>query len=318
MTRFPCYIIAIAVAALCSYATAASAAKIKHVFVIAMENTDAQVIYKSAPGKDYLADLIAAYAHADIFVDELQDKQDKTHGLDVPSEPHYIYMEAGTNVFADHAFTKDSSPSAANSTKSTDHLVTQLTEKGLSWRTYQEVQVTKSAGSCLIHTFDHYAPKHNPFIFFQDVSGSPPQKSTNVCAAHIKPYSAFAADLARNDMASYVFITPDLCHDMHDRCGDIGRNAAGNLWLKAEMPRLIAWANANEGVIFLTWDEGSATGKMPFLAIGAHVKPHYAGPLLYDHGSMLLTVERIFGVTPLPSVKTKNDLADLFEPGYYP
>jgi hypothetical protein len=178
--------------------------------------------------------------------------------------------------------------------------------------------VTKSAGSCLIHSLGPYAPKHNPFIFFQDVSGSPPQKSNAACDRHIRPYSAFAADLARNDIANYVFITPDLCHDMHDRCGNIGRNAAGNLWLKAEMPRLIAWAKANDGVIFLTWDEGSATGKMPFLAIGAHVKPHYAGAVLYDHGSMLLSIERIFDLPPLRTVKGKNDLADLFEPGYYP
>ena len=212
MTRFPWLIAAVALAALCADSTTASAAKIKHVFVIVMENTDAQLIYKSVPGKDYLGDLIATYAHADNFVDELQDKQDKVHGLDVPSEPHYIYMEAGTNVFADHTFSKDSSPSATNSTKSSDHLVTQLTQKGLSWRTYQEVQVTKSAGSCLIHTLDHYAPKHNPFIFFQDVSGSPPQKSTSVCKEHIRPYLVFSADLARNDMANYVFITPNLCH----------------------------------------------------------------------------------------------------------
>jgi len=318
MSHFHWRVAAASLLALTICSTAASAAKIKHVFVIAMENTDAEVTYKSVPGKDYIADLIAAYAHADDFVDELQDKKDKVHGLDVPSEPHYIYMEAGTNAFSDHKFTTDSSPSATNSTKSTDHLVTQLTKKGLSWRTYQEVQVTISAGSCLIHSLGHYAPKHNPFIFFQDISGSPPQKSTDVCKAHIRPYSAFATDLANNDMADYVFITSDLCHDMHDRCGNIGRNAAGNLWLKVEMPRLIAWAKAHDGVIFLTWDEGSATGKMPFLAIGAHVKPHYAGAILYDHGSMLLSIERIFDLHPLPAVKGKNDLADLFESGYFP
>lgn len=314
MMRFSLFI-TIGLAALCVQATAASAAKIKHVFVIAMENTDAHVVYKSAPGKDYLADLIATYAHADNFVDELEDK---VHGLDVPSEPHYIYMEAGTNVFADHTFTSDSSPSATNSTKSTDHLVTQMTRNGLSWRTYQEVQMTRQAGSCLIRSLGDYAPKHNPFIFFQDVSGTPPQKSTRICEQHIRPYFAFAADLARNDMPDYVFITPDLCHDMHNTCNNVGRNTGGNLWLKAEMPRLIAWAKANKGVIFITWDEGSATGKLPFLAIGEHVKPHYAGAVRYDHGSMLLSIERIFGLKALPTVAHKNDLSDLFEAGYFP
>jgi hypothetical protein len=46
---------------------------------------------------------------------------------------------------------------------------------------------------------------------------------------------------------------------------------AGDDWLKANMPPLISFANAHAGVIFITWDEGSGTNKMPFLAVGPGV-----------------------------------------------
>src|SRR5690242_2418569 len=55
-----------------------------------------------------------------------------------PSEGTYLWLEAGTNVFPDRTFTVDQSPSAANSTASTAHLVTLLQAKGIAWRAYQE------------------------------------------------------------------------------------------------------------------------------------------------------------------------------------
>jgi hypothetical protein len=294
-------------------ASSVLAAKIKHVFVIAMENTDAGEIYNAAPGDDYIADLMSKYAHADNFVDEFS--------LSIHSEPHYIVMEAGTNEFADHTFLTDNPPvtkTVINATKSHAHLATQLTENGRSWRTYQEVEKGAVAGSCLLHPDGNYVPRHNPFIFFEDVTGSPPQETSAICKEHIRPYAALATDLVKNDMADYVFITPDLCHDMHNNCFPETRKHAGDHWLKSELPPLIAWAKAHDGVIFLTWDEGDKTGKLPFLAIGAHVKPHYSGKVVYDHGSMLKSVEEIFNLNILPTVKARNDLADLFEAGYFP
>ena len=58
----------------------------------------------------------------------------------VPSEPHYIWQEGGTNHFSDHIFTTDSDPSTSNSTSETDHLVTRLKNagNGKDWRSYQE------------------------------------------------------------------------------------------------------------------------------------------------------------------------------------
>jgi hypothetical protein len=300
------------------------AGTIKHVFVIAMENRDASKIYNNARRAPYIHDtLLPNYAHATNFVDELP-------GLD--SEPHYIWMEAGTNSFADHTFKTDGDPLAAhgkNNTGSKDHLVSQMKVANVSWMTYQEGLDPKYTNACPIvssgRTF--YAAKHNPFVFFKDVSGDPPSKDNAECIAHSKPYTDLAKDLTNGNIASYVFITPNLCNDMHGATGCKNGHPIkrGDDWLKIELPPLIEWANKNAGVIFLTWDEGSSDNKenpskIPFIAIGPGVKANYSGSIRYDHGSMLKSIEEIFGLRPLATVAAKDiaTLNDLFKPGSYP
>src|SRR6478736_1398389 len=282
----------------------APGSKIKHVIVIAMENHDADQIYKDPVNAPYIHSLVETYAHAENFDDELP--------LEIPSEGHYVWMEAGTHQFSDALFDDDSPPSASVSTGSNQHLVRQIknSDSGLSWMAYQE-GMNEQTGACPIRSSGFYVPKHNPFIFFRDVSGDPPAKDT--------PYTALQADLA-GELASYVFITPDECHDMHGERGCPEENPirTGDKWLKSELPRLISYAEQHDAVIFITFDEGSSSIKMPFIAIGTMVKPHYAGTERYSHSSQLKTVERILGLPPLPRVATSNDLSDLFKPGMYP
>ncbi|HSU83850.1 MAG TPA: alkaline phosphatase family protein, partial [Thermoanaerobaculia bacterium] len=76
--------------------------------------------------------------------------------------------------------------------------------------------------------------------------------------------------------------------------------------------------NLNNGVIFIVWDEGSSTAKIPFLAVGPGVKTGYTGSVTYDHGSIIKSVEEVFGLPLLSTVSGKNDLADLFNAGFFP
>ena len=292
----------------------AAAAVIQHVIVIPMENHDASQIIGNTTNAPYINNtLLPNYAHATNFNDEL--------ALAVPSEPHYVWMEAGTNAFSDHTFTTDSDPSSSNSTSSTAHLVTQIKNAtgSVTWMTYQEGQNT-TTGNCPIVSSGFYAAKHDPFIFFKDVSGNPPSKTNAYCIAHSKPYTSFAGDLAANNLADYVFITPNLCNDMHGAVGCPNSNTiqAGDAWLQAELPRIISWANTHSAVIFLTWDEGSSTTKIPFLAIGPGVKANYAGGVSYTHSSIVKSVEEILGLPILSKVSGSNDLADLFNAGFFP
>lgn len=284
------------------------AAVAPHVFVVTMENQDADKIYGNTTDAPYInGTLMPRYARATAFSDVLPQ---------LPSEPHYIWMEAGTNVFSDHTFTTDDQPSATNSTNSGEHLVAQIAvANGLDWRSYQE-GITDATGTCPIASGGFYRPRHDPFIFFRDVAGSPPAKTDPDCAAHHRDLAALAGDLARGDVAGYSFITPNLCHDMHGAsgCPSSNRTRGGDDWLAANLPALIDFVQAHGGVVFVTWEEGNASATLPFFAVGPNVKPGYAGGVPYTHSSLLKTVEEILGLPLLPAVAGKdvNDLADLF------
>jgi hypothetical protein len=292
---------------------AATSSVIKYVFVIAMENHDASQIYGNTTDAPYINNtLMPSYARATNFNDELPS---------LASEPHYLWMEAGTNAFSDHTFTTDNDPSGSNSTSSTAHVVTQIKNatNGVTWMSYQE-GINSTTGACPIVTSGFYHAKHNPFVFFQDVAGNPPSKTNAYCDAHHKDYSALAADLTNVAVASYNFITPNQCHDMHGQSGCPNSNTirAGDDWLKANLPPIISFANAHAGAIFITWDEGSATTKMPFLAIGPHVKVGYAGGVSYTHSSLVRSIDRILALPVLSSVSSANGFSDLFQAGFFP
>lgn len=283
--------------------------RIQTVFVIPFENKADTAIYGNTTDAPYINGLFATANHALMFKDELPS---------LDSEPHYVWMEAGTNAFTDHTFTTDNDSSASNSTANTEHLVTQLKDAGIPWMSYQE---GITAGTCPISSTGQYATKHDPFAFFQDVVGSPPSASNTYCADHHKPYSAFVNDLA-GGLTGYVFITPNLCHDMHGAitCPSGITSSpnikAGDTWLSQELPRIIEYANMHNAVIFLTWDEGSSTNVIPFLALGSHVKVG-ASTVMYTHSSLLKTTEEILGVPVLAKVTDANDFADMFEPGAF-
>jgi hypothetical protein len=285
----------------------------KVVFVIPMENKAQAQIYGNMTDAPYInGTLMKAYAHTSAFGDELPA---------LNSEPHYIWMEAGTNAFSDHTFTTDNDSSSSNSTSSTEHLSAQLDAAKISWTSYQE---DMKPGTCPIASTSFYATKHNPFVFFQDVSGKPPSASNAGCIAHHKPFTALAGDLAGGTASTYNFVTPNLCHDMHGDSGcpqgtaTAGNIKAGDDWLKANLQPIIDYALARDGYVFLTWDEGDSTNLIPFIAIGKHSIAGHPGAVQYTHSSLLKSEEEILGVPVLPSVTSANDFADLFDQGTFP
>src|SRR5207237_9314870 len=120
---------------------------------------------------------------------------------------------------------------------------------GGSWKAYQE---DISSNACPLTDQGSYVVKHDPFVFFDDVTGSN-NPADAYCIAHVRPYSELATDLSNNTVARYNFITPNVCHDMHD-CGI----SSGDAWLAAELPKILAsQAYKQGGAVFVTWDEGN-------------------------------------------------------------
>jgi phosphatidylinositol-3-phosphatase len=288
----------------------------RYVFVIALENEAQKSVYGNSAAPYINQQLIPEYAHGMAFTDPLPDS--------IPSEPHYVWMEAGTNVFSDTTFSGDADPSASNSTASTAHLVTQMmaASPAVSWLSFQE-GLNSSTGACPISSSGFYAAKHDPFVFFQDIVGRAPSASASVCVAHHRAYttSSFAAALSQGTVAQYNFITPNLCNDMHGGSGCPSSDVigAGDSWLASNLPPIIQFANANDGVIFLVWDEPEGGSPLiPFLAIGPRIKTGYASSITVTHSALVKSVEKIFGLPLLPAVAGSNDFGDLFQTGMYP
>ncbi len=268
---------------------------VKTVFIILEENHDwADITGANAP---YIRNtLVPMGAHAEQYFNGPVNLH--------PSEPNYIWLEAGDNF----GIFNDADPST-NHLSTIDHLVTYLNKGGISWKSYQE---DISGTTCPLTEVNLYRPKHNPQIFFDEVTGTNNPNSA-YCIAHIRPYTELAADLQNNTVARYNFITPNECNDMHSCSVSVA-----DAWLSREIPKILAsQAYKNGGAIFITWDEGSTdTAPIGMIALSPFAKTNYSNTIHYTHSSTLRTMQEIFGVTPLlRDAANATDLSDLFETG---
>jgi len=275
-----------------------------HVFVILMENHNWSDI-KGNSDAPYINNTLLPIAS---YCDEYYNPP----GVH-PSEPNYLWLEAGT----DFGITNDDPPSV-NHQSTTAHLVTQLKNAGISWKTYQE---GIDGTTCPMSDTSDYTVHHNPFVYFDDVvnSSNPP------CTSVVRPFNELANDLSHNTVAHYNFITPSDCHNMHDSCGpNYNRIKQGDDWLAANLPVILnSTAYRNNGLVIVVWDEGAgATADGPIgciilspLAKGAG----YHNANEYTHSATLRTLQKIFGVRPfLGGAATERDLNDLFVAGAIP
>jgi hypothetical protein len=226
-----------------------------------------------------------------------------------PSEPNYLWLEAGTNF----GIYNDADPEA-NHQSTTQHLVTLLNNAHISWKSYQE---SISGTVCPLTGNGLYAPKHNPMVFFDDVTNTNDPNSS-YCIAHVRPYTELATDLQRHTQSRYNFITPNLCDDMHDTCPPFNDPVKqGDTWLAQNLPAILnSQAYKKGGIVFITWDEGiGGDGPIGMIVLSPDAKGGgYSNTIHYTHSSTLRTLEEIFGVTPLlGDAANATDLRDLFK-----
>ncbi len=272
---------------------------IKTVFLILMENNNWSSILGSSSAPYINNTILPNAAHAEQYYNP-----PSIH----PSEPNYIWLEAGDNL----GITDDSDP-ATNHQSTTMHLVTLMQAANVTWKAYEE-DIT--AGTCPLVSSGNYAAKHNPFVFFDDVTNTLDPMAPD-CIAHEVPYTQLASDLTANAVAQYNFITPNLCDDMHNSCAPTNDGIRqGDDWLSQQVPMIQAsQAYMNGGVILITWDEGEGgDGPIGMIALSPLIKmPGYSNTIHYTHSSTLRTMQEVFGVTPfLRDAANATDLSDFF------
>jgi len=274
---------------------------IETVFIIMMENSDWSEIVSNASDPYLNTSLLPIASLCTRYYNPPSNH---------PSEPNYLWLEAGTNF----GILNDLDP-YANHQATTNHLVTLLKKAGITWKTYQE---DISGTNVPLAAINQYHPKHNPFVYFDDVTGTN-NLAYPYAIPHIRPYTELAADLASNNVARYNFITPNQCDDMHDSCPPLNdRTFQGDSWLATALSQITnSEAYQNNGAIFILWDEGqTCDGPIGMIVLSRLAKGGgYASTNYYTHSSTLRTLQEIFEVAPfLGDAANAANLSDLFTP----
>jgi hypothetical protein len=301
----------------------AYAQQIKTVFVIAMENHNwtqpanqftggIQQIYQN-PNAPFINSLVngSAFAVVDGSVAHISEQVAYASNYRSvlatpngnnphihPSEPNYLWAEAGTNF----GVLNDNDPFRVPGGTNQDtplHLSNLLTQAGKTWRSYQEdVDLTTIGGQLTnvplpqdqwtvplksfsgnfaagsLNQFNgssqfNYAAKHNPQVFFSDTNGGNDATTANPLSSHYAPLQQLFADLANDNVADYNWITPNQFNDMHTALtagykgltADAAKIKQGDDFLSQIVP-IIMESNAykNHGAIILWWDESEQDG----------------------------------------------------------
>ena len=259
--------------------------RFSRVVVVVMENEDYGAVIGSRDAP-YVNALARRYALATAY-----------YGVSHPSLPNYLALLGGSTF----GITSDCTSCAV----AAPNLVDELERRGISWRAYMEglPSVCFTGGAA-----GRYAKKHNPFVYFEDVVGSPSR------CAQVVPLTRLSADLRVRRLPRFVWITPDLCHDMHD-C-DV---ATGDRFLAGLVPQLLQ-ALGPRGVLFLTWDEGVGDagccgkpggGRVPTIVAGPAARRGVRVGAPFDHYSLLRTIEDGLGLRRLAASATAHPLAPL-------
>ncbi len=247
--------------------------RLSHVVLIVMENRECGQIIGS-PDAPYLTALAHRYAQPRAF-----------YGTTHPSLPNYLALTSG----ATFGFTDSCSGCSVRAS----NLVDELEAAGISWKAYMEGAPSpcfqgRRAGL--------YRRRHDPFMFYDDIAHNPAR------CAKVVPLSQLAIDEARHALPRFAWISPNLCHDMHD-CA----TRVGDTFLSRLVPPLLR-AVGQRGVVIITWDEGGTKrgccskargGNIPTILAGPSVRPGLRSTLPYDAYSILRTIEDSWGLPRL-------------------
>jgi len=261
-----------------------------HVVIIVMENKEAPAVIGNAAAP-YTNALARRYGLATA-----------SYAITHPSLPNYLALTSGST----QGITSDCTGCHADAR----NIVDQLETAGISWSDYLE----GVPGSCFAGAgAGGYARKHNPFIYYDDIAGSPRR------CHELVGFSSLSRALRSGSLPTFVWVTPNLCDDTHD-CS-VG---TGDRFLAATVPALLAELGPH-GFLIVTWDEGSSdAGCCGGAAAGGRIATIVAGPdvrsgarerAAVDHYGVLRTIEDALGLPALGGAArvANGTLLPLFE-----
>ena len=281
--------------------TATQAAfQVKHIFLIMMENHDASQIFGNTVDAPYLNQLANSYGVATRYF-----------GVTHPSLPNYLAAISGSfqGVFDDCVAGANVVCSGVTHMFGGQTLVDQLEAHSLTWKAYmQALPATGFTGGYA----GLYGQKHDPFMYFSSIRNNAARMQ------RIVPLTQLNADIASGTIPNFVWISPDVCHDMHGASGSgiagcdtyDGQIALGDAFIHALVPQIMHSSAWNEGAaIVITWDEGNSSagcckgpagdggGNVPLIVVTSQGPRHIVlSSADYNHYSLLGTIEGLWGL----------------------
>lgn len=189
-----------------------------------------------------------------------------------PSEPNYFALYAGSTF----GVTDDNDHAVPDPTLAT---VLENSNPSMSFIGYEE---GLNDGS--------YDPNHTPWNYFPEGNSVARDFSTSPFASG--NYSS---------LPNVSFVIPNVNDDMHT-----GTIAQGDTWLQNNIASYAQWAEANNSLLMVTWDENDGTSDGNHVATildGAHITPGSYGAA-YNHYDTLSTILASFGLSGPNSAAT--------------
>lgn len=200
----------------------------------------------------------------------------QSYGVTHPSQPNYLAFFAGST----QNVPDNSCPWQFNG----PNLASLLFAAGFSFATYSEDLPAPGFTGC---GYQSYERKHNPAVNWQGV---------NVQASANLPFAQFPLDFAK--LPTVSFVVPNQDNDMHN--GEEPETIIrADQWLRARLDAYVRWAQTNNSLLIVTWDEddGSAGNHIATIFVGPMVKPgKYAKRI--DHYNVLRTLADMYGLKP--------------------
>jgi hypothetical protein len=216
-----------------------------HIVVMVFENREADTIMAPHSSAPYFRSL----ARGSVTLKRL-------FAITHPSLPNYLALTSGST----HDVTTDCTTCLVDGT----NVVDQLELAAISWKAYMESMPEPCSTAAADGT---YVMKHNPFMYYTDI-----RDDVDRCG-NVVPLRQLTLDLQAGSLPRFAWVTPNVCHDMHD-CSV----ATGDRFLRAWVPRIVP-ALGSDGILVIVFDEGvTAEGCCRDQAAGGHIAGIIAGP----------------------------------------
>ena len=258
-----------------------------HIVIVIEENKSFQQIIGN-PSAPYINALAEGGASLTNF-----------YAITHPSQPNYIQFFSGSN----QGVTSNSTPGGVPF--STPNLGAELIAAGHTFTGYSQSMPSVGFTGDSFTTVpgqSQYERKHNPWVNWQAASPT----GNRLPAAVNRPFTDFPTDFSNLPRVSIV--VPDEQNDMHD-----GTIAQADAWLQNKLGAYADWAQTNNSLLIVTWDEDSfaSRNQIPTIFFGPMVRQTTNNSTWTLH-NLARTVGDMFGAAPPGSAAAVSPITGVF------